>query len=113
MTTRYKNQEIFRNAREAYKKYLKKTRGLSEVTQFSTPTFRHPSVEEFSNFKTLTHVWGTGDKYYKLAHEYYGDSEMWWVIAFFNQKPTEFHLKLGDVIYIPVPLETVLFYIGY
>jgi len=31
----------------------------------------------------------------------------------YNQKPTEFHLKLGDVVYIPTPLETVLFYVGY
>ena len=50
---------------------------------------------------------------FKLASKYYDDPTMWWVIAFYNQKPTEFHLKLGDLVYIPVPLETVLFYIGY
>ena len=86
---------------------------MTQVTQFSTPKFKHPSVEEMANFNTISHIWTTGDRYFKLAHEYYGDSEMWWVIAFFNQKPTEFHLNLGDVVYIPVPLETVLFHIGY
>ena len=35
------------------------------------------------------------------------------LIAFFNQKPTEFHVNPGDVIYIPVPLEAILYSIGY
>jgi len=110
---RYKNQRIFRNDRKAYKRYLKKTRGLGLIRQFNTPKFKHPSVQEMSNFNTIKHIWGIGDRLYKLAHEYYSDSEMWWVIALYNQKPTEFHYKLGDVLYVPVPLESVLFYIGY
>ena len=110
---RYKNQSIFTNANEAYKRYLKKTRGQDTIVQFNTPIFRHPSADEISNFSRVNHIWQTGDRFFKLADEYYSDPEMWWVIAFYNQKPTEFHLNLGDVIYIPVPLETVLFYIGY
>ena len=110
---RFKNQRIFRNDRKSYKQYLKKTRGLEMIRQFNTPKFKHPSVQEMGNFNTIKHIWGTGDRLYKLAYEYYNDSEMWWVIALYNQKPTEFHYKLGDVLYIPVPLESVLFYIGY
>ena len=97
----------------AYKRYLKKTRGLEQVNQYSTPKFRHPDANDIANFSVINHVWKTGDRYFKLAHEYYGDPEMWWVIALYNQKPTEFHAKLGDVLYIPTPLETVLFHIGY
>jgi nucleoid-associated protein YgaU len=66
-----------------------------------------------SNFNTIGHVWTSSDKFYNLAAEYYSDPEMWWVIAFYNQKPTEFHLSPGDIVYIPTPLETVLYYIGY
>jgi len=33
---------------------------------------------------------------------------MWWVIAWFNKLPTESHIKLGDVIYIPMPLNEIL-----
>ena len=113
MSTRYKNQEIFVNNREAYKRLLASGRGLKEIRQFDTPVFKYPSVEEMKNFQIINHIWATGDRFYKLAHEYYSDSTKWWVIAFFNQKPTEFHLELGDVVYIPTPLETVLFYIGY
>ena len=110
---RYKNQEIFVNINEAYRKYLKKTRGMTNIKQYSTPTFKQPSPQESANFNTINHVWKTGDRYFKLAEEYYDDPTMWWVIALFNQKPTEFHVKHGDVLYIPVPLESVLFYVGY
>ena len=96
---RYINQNVFTNERDAYKRYLKK-RGLKLINQFNTPKFNYPSQKEMENFNTISHIWSTGDRYFKLADEYYGDS-------------TEFHMKLGDIIYIPVPLESVLFYIGY
>jgi hypothetical protein len=110
---RYKNQDVFVNANEAYKRYLKKTRGEEQIKQFSTPTFQHPNVDAMINLDTINHIWGTGDRFYKLASEYYNDPTMWWVIALFNQAPTEFHVKLGDTVFIPVPLESVLFHIGY
>ena len=109
---RYRNQNIFVNANEAYKKYLKK-RGMKQIKQFSTPKFKHPDAGEIRNLNVVNHIWGTGDRFYKLAAEYYSDPTMWWVIALYNQKPTEFHLNLGDTLYIPVPLESVLFHIGY
>ena len=110
---RYKNQNVFVNINEAYRRYLKKSRGMENIKQYDTPAFKHPDKDEIKNFNTVKHIWGTGDRLYKLADEYYDDPTMWWVIALFNQKPTEFHLKLGDVVYIPTPLESVLFYIGY
>mgnify|MGYP003110134369 FL=1 len=110
---RYKNQTIFTNVNDAYKRYLKKTRGMESIQQFNTPTFRHPETEDLENFNTISHIWKLGDRFFKLADEYYSDPTMWWVIALYNQAPTEFHLNLGDVVYVPTPLETVLFYIGY
>ena len=110
---RYKNQQLFFNDENLYRRYLKETRGVSQIRQYNTPKFSDVTAEEIRNLKTVAHIWTTGDRYFKLASEYYGDPEMWWVIAFYNQKPTEFHLKLGDVIYIPTPLESILFYIGY
>jgi hypothetical protein len=110
---RYKNQVVFINAKEAYKSYLKKTRGIKQIKQYDTPTFKYPTAAEISNFNTINYIWGTGDRFYKLAEEYYHDPTMWWVIALYNQKPTEFHIKSGDTIFIPVPLESILFHIGY
>ncbi len=110
---RYFNQKVYVNDREAYKRFLKKSRGMNNITQYGTPKFKYPDLNARSSFQTVKHIWATGDRFHKLASTHYGDPEMWWVIAFYNQKPTEFHLQLGDVVYIPVPLETVLFYIGY
>jgi nucleoid-associated protein YgaU len=110
---RYKNQNVFTNDDDRYKRLLKKTRGLSQIAQYDTPSFKHPTVSDMTNFNTIAHIWKTGDRYFKLAEEYYSDPALWWIIALYNQKPTEFHLNLGDVVYIPVPLETILFYIGY
>ena len=109
---RYFNQDIFTNVAEAYRRYLK-SRGKDNITQYATPTFRHPTSEDTRNFQVKNHIWTTGDRYFKLADQYYNDPKMWWVIALYNQKPTEFHAKHGDIIYIPVPLETVMYYIGY
>jgi len=110
---RYKNQKVFTNDTEPYRKYLK-DRGIKQVKQYDTTHMRYPTAQEASQtFTTIRHIWGTGDRYFKLANEYYGDSNMWWVIAFYNQKPTEFHIKLGDVIYIPTPLDSILYSIGY
>tara|TARA_B100000131_G_scaffold320317_1_gene368162 strand:+ start:208 stop:540 length:333 start_codon:yes stop_codon:yes gene_type:complete len=109
---RYYKNNVFRNNTKAYKRYLKK-RGLAHINQYDTSVFRHPSVAEMKNFSTLEHIWGVGDRYYKLASEHYSDPEMWWVIALFNQKPTESHVKNGDIIYIPYPLQAVLPYLGY
>ena len=43
-----------------------------------------------------------------LAFDIYDDASLWWVIAKFNNKPTEGHLKLGDQVLIPLPLSQVL-----
>jgi len=49
-----------------------------------------------------------GDRYFKLAHRFYGDSKLWWVIAWFNKKPTESHVDVGDLILIPTDLYQIL-----
>jgi hypothetical protein len=61
--------------------------------------------------RTFPHIWKTGDRYYKLAAAYYGRPQLWWVIALYNQKPTEGHLKRGDVIKIPTSLDLLLYYL--
>lgn len=88
-------------------------RGATLINQYDTPKFRFPDQNSMAKFSSIQHVWSLGDRYYKLASEYYSDPSLWWVIAFYNKKPTEFHVSLGETIYIPTPLETVLFYMGY
>ena len=58
------------------------------------------------------HTWSLGDRFYKLAYKYYGDSTLWWVIAWYNQTPTEAQVEIGDTLQIPLPLDKILRMLG-
>jgi len=64
------------------------------------------------DFDVATHYWTVGDHYWKLASKYYGDPSAWWVIGWFNQKPTEAHVKTGNLVLIPTSLEDVYRFLG-
>jgi len=85
-------------------------RGVNFIKHYNTPRMTYPTLEQNKSISTLRHIWKFGDRYYKLAHEHYGDSRLWWIVAWYNQKPTEAHIKLGDVIHVPFPLEVALSY---
>jgi len=87
-------------------------REVRGIKQYTTPQLNHPTQEQISSLRTIGHVWKTGDRFYKLAHDHYGDSRLWWVLAWFNKKPTESDLNFGDVIYIPHPLDRIMSYLG-
>ena len=109
MADRYSNRRAFTNNRFRYRSVLE-NRGVKQIDQFATGRFSYPSPSEMRNLNVTTHIWTTGDHYYKLANEFYGDSTYWWVIAHFNLKPTEDELNYGDAVYIPQPLDKVLQY---
>jgi nucleoid-associated protein YgaU len=86
-------------------------RGVKYIIQFASPNMGYPTGSEMAEMDLLSHVWTLGDKFYKLAHQYYGNAQYWWVIAWFNQTPTESHLVLGQVVRIPLPLDLALRYL--
>ncbi len=102
----------FRNNSETYKKILEDRGYPGGVIHYATPTLRHPSATEIAKLTRQQHIWGIGDRYYKLAHRYYGDSKYWWIIAWYNRKPTESHMQIGQTLFIPSPLEDILRYFG-
>ena len=108
---RYSMRSTFVNSSEIHEESLEK-RGVSRIKQYRTPKLRHIKPEQIRKLSRTPHIWKVGDRLYKLAHEYYGDSKYWWAIAWYNKRPTESHIELGDVIFIPQPLETVLRYLG-
>ena len=109
MISRYDNRRIYINDDETYEEVLER-KGIKSLRQYGTPKLRQPTAEEMRNLVTENHIWKLGDRYWKLADAYYGDARLWWVIAWFNNKPTEAHLKMGQIVYIPMPLEKVLRY---
>lgn len=104
---RYKKRLLAFNAHELYSEHFKK-RGVNSVDQYTTPVFSHATTSQIKKLNVTHHTWVPGDKYYKLAHEHYKDSELWWVIAWFNQKPTESHVDIGDIVFIPKPISEIL-----
>tara|TARA_Y100000034_G_scaffold51107_1_gene62877 strand:- start:184 stop:522 length:339 start_codon:yes stop_codon:yes gene_type:complete len=107
MSLRYDNRVVFTNIDDIYF-HLLEERGRKSIVQYSTPVFKKLSDEEESALSVSTVTWKLGSRLYKLAAESYGNSRLWWIIARFNHKPTDAHFKLGDTVYIPYPLETIL-----
>ena len=107
--SRYKDLSILANDDLQYRKQFKSRYGEKTVLRhYETQELFYPTREEIRALDFSNHLWKLGDRYYKLAHHYYGDSKYWWAIAFFNKKPTEQHIKIGDLIKIPMPLRDVL-----
>lgn len=82
---------------------------IDTTIQTKTLRLNEPTEEELrTELSFVEKIYSLGDKMYKYAHEFYGDAEYWWVIAWFNNKPTDTHCSIGDVIYVPVPLDRAI-----
>ena len=49
---------------------------------------------------------------WKIAADNYGDGRLYWIIGLYNEKPTDAHWQVGDIVYIPFPLEAVMKYLN-
>jgi len=109
--SRFGTRGIKVNRDELYNE-IREERDVNYIRHYVTPNFQYPTPENIKEFIVEKHFWKAGDKFYKLAHEYYGDSKLWWVIAWYNKTPTESHVELGKVLSIPKPIQKVLRYLG-
>jgi nucleoid-associated protein YgaU len=109
MINRYKNRRIVKNDFDLYENIFK-NKNVKYINQYTSPEFSYVNSDQYANLNIVKHVWQEGDRYYKLSEKYYGDSKDWWIIAKFNQKPTESHVQVGDIINVPLPLDLVLNY---
>lgn len=112
MINRYSKKTILVNDLEQYKTLFRE-RGLKYIKQYQTSKFGFPTIQQMQDITTVKHIWSVGDRYYKLAAKYYEDPKDWWIIALFNNKPTESDIMLGDQILIPLPLEKIIRYLKY
>ena len=108
---RYKSARVINNNSKFYK-FLRRKRGVRNIAHYGTPIIYNPSITDRNSTPTVSHVWGYGDRYYKLAAQYYGSSEYWWVIAWWNGRPTEATVQNGTVLQIPTNLEDALTIMG-
>tara|TARA_Y100000592_G_scaffold101100_2_gene185430 strand:- start:2433 stop:2762 length:330 start_codon:yes stop_codon:yes gene_type:complete len=97
---------IIINGLEEYSSVFEE-KNVESIRQYGTPNFQYPSAEQMRDLNLIRHIWKTGDKLFKLAYKHYGDPKLWYIIAWFNKRPTESHFKYGDVILVPHPLSLV------
>jgi len=105
---RYANKKIINNSNEFYE-FLRKNRNeVKSIKHYDTQILRNPSILDRASLKTVNHIWKYGDRYYNLSFQYYGTTRYWWVIAWFNARPTEANISTGDLLMIPVDLQQAL-----
>jgi len=109
--SRYEERSTKDNKDKLYSKHLQE-RGVKKIKHHTTPTLGQPSTSEMAALDVEVVLWKRGDRYWKLAEQFYGNAQLWWVIAWYNKKPTEADVALNDTILIPQPLEKVLSLFG-
>ena len=111
MASRYTKRKIITNNSEYYKP-IRQSRGRKAIVQYATGKLKNPTIAERGRIKTATHIWKYGDRLYTLAHQYYGDSRYWWVIAWWNAYGLETDIKTGAALSIPLNIEKALSALG-
>jgi nucleoid-associated protein YgaU len=105
--SRYLKREKAVNGEEQYKKLFDK-RGVKQVTQYRSPKATYVSDEKKAGIQCYDYSWTYGDSFEGLAQRFYGNPREWWVIASFNNTPTESHVSIGQVLRIPISLADAL-----
>ena len=110
--SRYDSSDKFFNEGGLYQEFLDE-RGVLNLQQHRTQRWTPLTKEIKDGFSRVNYEWKLGDNYWKLAYEFYGSTKLWWVIAWFNGRPTEAHIKVGEVIAIPAPISELLSLFNY
>ena len=109
---RYSGRKSIRISREDRFKQVKERRGMDFIGVYGTPTFNRLTDADLEGMEYESYTWSRGDRFYKVAYDFYGDSDYWWIIPMFNNTPTEHHLAIGQEIFIPRNKEYVISKMG-
>jgi hypothetical protein len=110
MTSRYNNKEKYINSDDRYQEWFD-AYGVEFIEQYKVEELKYPTNAEISRLETVAHIWSNGDNLSKLSDYYYNDYKKWWIIAQFNMRPTDAQYRIGDIVYIPFPLERIMEYL--
>jgi len=113
MATRYSGNSLLTTSTDNNSlKDVIESRARKFIDHYSTANLIYPTVEQIQTLNFINHTWKAGDKYWKLSSTYYGSPKYWWIIAWYNKKPIEASLAVGDTLQIPQPLGDLLGMIG-
>ena len=72
MPSRYKNRKVKTNNKGLYKEFFEE-RKVNYINQYTTPKIPFLDASVRAQFNSIPHTWKLGDRYYKLADQYYDD----------------------------------------
>jgi nucleoid-associated protein YgaU len=102
------NSVILQNNDKIYQKFFNKI-GAQKIDHLSIILYGDPINDNFLKKLSISkHIYSSKDSLSRIAFKQYGDPRLWWVISWFNGKPTDLDCKIGDIILIPHPIEEVL-----
>ena len=108
MTKWSRESRTYQNDDQIYADYMDKA-GVNKIEHSGLTFFGDARDDLFlKNIRVLNHSYSVGDSLSKISYNYYGDARYWWVLAWFNAKPLDFHCKIGDTIVVPLPLQEAL-----
>ena len=82
---------------------------LGSKTETVVDIFRKVAISQNNTDSIFTEeLVGDSDNVESLAEKYYGLSSYWWLIAWYNEKPTESHFAVGDIVLIPTPFQRMI-----
>ena len=99
------NNNIIINNSEIYDDFFK-DRGVNKIEHNSLGSIGLNFNQE--NYAYTNHVWRKGDTLIRLANTYYRDLSYWYVIGYFNKKPTDSMYELGETIKIPLNPDNII-----
>jgi hypothetical protein len=104
---RYRKFTKVENDLDFYSKQIK-ARGKKRIEQYRPRPFGTLPEDVDRQLVKNKRVWTVSTKLYKLADEFYGDMDLWWVIGYYNNKPIDLSWNVGDEIIIPTPVRIIL-----
>ena len=74
---------------------------------YSGRTIEFGNINQLNEKYVSKHLWKDEDSWYKLAHAYYGNSKLWWVICKANEITNPLNTPENETI-INIPKQNIL-----